>query len=53
MPVPAGEYILTMRYAPASHRMGVLVSLLAHLLAYGGVLGLGATQWYRRGHPKK
>ncbi len=46
------EHILAMRYDPASHRTGVFVSLLVHLLAYGGAFGLGAMLWYRRGHRK-
>jgi hypothetical protein len=51
--VPAGEHIVAMRFDPAAHRTGVLVSAVATLLVYLGVAALGGLLWYRRGHPKR
>ena len=49
VPVPAGEHIVTMRYAPESKRTGRLVSWIATLLAYVGIVALSGLLWYRRG----
>ncbi len=49
IPVPAGEHIVTMRYRPATRQTGVLISSVAALLAYLGIVGLGGLLWYRRG----
>jgi hypothetical protein len=50
--VPAGEHIVAMRFDPETHRQGIVVSWIAMLLVYLGVVGLGGLLWYRRGHPK-
>ncbi|MDX1418821.1 MAG: hypothetical protein R3181_02535, partial [Rubricoccaceae bacterium] len=50
--VPEGEHIVTMAFDPPTHRTSVVVSLLASLLVYLGVVVLGGLVWYRRGHPK-
>lgn len=50
VPVPAGESLVTMRFAPETHRRGVLIAWLATLVAYLGALGLFGVLWYRRGH---
>ena len=49
VPVPAGEHIVTMRYAPESKRTGRLVSWVATLLTYVGIVALAGLLWYRRG----
>ena len=49
VPVPAGEHIVTMRYAPQSKRTGRLVSWIATLLTYVGIVALSGLLWYRRG----
>jgi hypothetical protein len=51
VPVPAGEHIVTLRYAPPTRRTGLIVSWAATLLAYLGAVGLAGLLWYRRGHP--
>jgi hypothetical protein len=51
--VPAGEHIVAMQFDPPTHRTGFLVSLVASLLVYLGVVALGGLLWYRRGHPKR
>jgi hypothetical protein len=43
--VPAGEHIVAMRFDPASHRTGILVSGLATLHVYLGVVVLGGLLW--------
>lgn len=52
VPIPAGEHIVTMRFAPESRKEGVLISWIATLLTYLGTIGLAGLLWYRRGHPK-
>ncbi|MDT0632974.1 hypothetical protein [Rubrivirga litoralis] len=49
VPVPAGEHIVTMRYVPETKRTGRLISWIATLLTYGGVVVVGGLLWYRRG----
>ena len=51
VPVPAGEHIVTTRYRPETRQTGVMISAIATLLTYLGVIGLGGLLWYRRGHP--
>ncbi len=52
IPVPAGrDLIVTMRYQPEARSQGVIVSSIAALLAYLGVIALAGLLWYRRGHP--
>lgn len=52
VPVPAGEHIVSMRFDPAAHREGLLVSWIAALFVYLGVLALGGLLWYQRGRAK-
>ncbi|MEM9998772.1 MAG: YfhO family protein, partial [Bacteroidota bacterium] len=47
--VPEGQHLIRMRFDPPLHDLGYRISLLATLLVYGSVLGLGAWGWYRRG----
>ena len=49
VPVPAGEHLVTMRYAPETKRTGRLVSWAATLLTYLGIVALAGLLWYRRG----
>ncbi|HYE96321.1 MAG TPA: YfhO family protein [Rubricoccaceae bacterium] len=51
VPVPAGQHLVTMRFAPERHRVGLLVSSVSSLLVYLGAIVLGGLLWYRRGHP--
>ena len=46
--VPAGDHRVTMEFAPDSHRTSVLISSLATVLAYGGLLFLFIPGWIRR-----
>ena len=52
VPVPAGSHLVSMRFEPEVHERSVLLSALAALLVYGGLLLLGGWGWYRRGHPE-
>ena len=49
VPVPAGEHIVTLRYAPEAKRTGRLVSWVATLLTYVGIVAIAGLLWYRRG----
>jgi hypothetical protein len=49
VPVPAGRHLVTMRFDPPRHALGVRVSQLATALAYLGVLLIAGLLWYRRG----
>ena len=49
IPVPAGEHVVAMRFRPAAHRTGLIVSWIAFVVAYGGLLALGGLLWLRRG----
>jgi hypothetical protein len=49
--VPAGEHIVTMRFEPTAHALGVRVAWGAGMLVYLGALATGGMLWYRRGHP--
>ena len=46
--IPAGEHELVMRFEPASYRTGYLVTLLATLFAYGGIVVLLGIGYFRR-----
>ena len=50
VPVPEGRHIVTMRFEPASHRQGLLISWIATLATYLSVIVLSGLMWYRRGH---
>lgn len=47
--VPAGRHLLTMRFDPPRHDLGLLISGLATAIAYLGALLLAGLLWYRRG----
>ena len=49
IPVPAGEHVVAMRFRPAAHRTGLIVSWIAFIGTYGGLLALGGLLWLRRG----
>ena len=46
--VPAGEHTLTMRFEPASDRIGTYITAVSTALVYGGVAWLVAVPYYRR-----
>ncbi len=49
VPVPAGRHILSMRFDPPRHALGILVSRIATFLVYLGALFVTGLLWYRRG----
>ena len=49
LPVPAGEHIVTMRYVPETKRTGRLISWVATLFTYIGIVAIAGLLWYRRG----
>jgi hypothetical protein len=53
VPLPAGEHVVTMRYAPATHRTGLLISWVSTLFTYLGVVVLAGLLWYRRGRSEE
>ncbi|MEL6614307.1 MAG: hypothetical protein AAFQ43_01140, partial [Bacteroidota bacterium] len=50
IPIPEGRSVVTMRFAPEAHRLGVRISWIATLLTYLGVIAIAGLLWYRRGH---
>jgi hypothetical protein len=49
VPVPAGRHIVTMRFDPPRHTLGLLISRLSTALTYLGTLLVAGLLWYRRG----
>ena len=49
IPVPAGSHIVTMRFDPPRHTLGLLISRLSTALTYLGTLLIAGLLWYRRG----
>jgi hypothetical protein len=49
VPVPAGRHLVTMRFDPPLHTLGVRISMLSTALVYLGTLLLAGLIWYRRG----
>ena len=49
IPVPEGRHIITMRFDPPRHELGVLLSRLSTALVYFGALLVAGLLWYRRG----
>jgi hypothetical protein len=49
VPVPAGRHIITMRFDPPRHALGVRISQLSTALVYLGALLIAGLMWYRRG----
>lgn len=50
IPIPEGRSVVTMRFAPEAHRLGLRISWIATILTYLGVIALAGLLWYRRGH---
>jgi hypothetical protein len=46
--VPAGEHVVSMRFHPKSHHLGVLISLLATIFVYGVLATLAVLFLFRR-----
>jgi hypothetical protein len=53
VPVPAGRHLVTMRFDPPAHRIGVQVSAITSLIVYLGAFALAGLLWYREGHRTK
>ncbi len=49
VPVPAGRHLITMRFDPPLHTLGVRISMLSTALVYIGTLLLAGLLWLRRG----
>ncbi len=49
VPIPAGSHILTMRFDPPRHALGIRISTLATALVYLGALLFAGLLWLRRG----
>lgn len=47
--VPEGEYLLSMRFDPPTHRLSVAISTWATLLIYLATLFVAGVYWYRSG----
>jgi hypothetical protein len=47
VPVPAGEHLVALRFAPTSHVMGRWIAAGTSLAVYAGLLLLLALSWYR------
>ncbi len=48
IPVPEGEHEVVLRFEPASHRIGYLMSLISTLLVYGTVLSLVGVSYLKK-----
>ncbi len=48
LPVPEGDHEVVLRFDPASHRIGYLISLISTLLVYGTVLGITGASFLKK-----
>ena len=53
VPVPAGRHLVTMRFDPPAHRIGVQVSVITSLIVYLSAIAIAGLIWYREGHRTK